>query len=89
MSLLRKILVITTITAMLLIGVDFIAQPAQAVPLSNYSGIPTFSIVSVKQDLSVTVKTHNFPPNETFDVTMGPMGTQGIGGTKVGTVDSG
>ena len=89
MSLLRKILVVTTITAMLLIGVDFIAQPAQAVPLSNYSGIPTFSIVSVKQDQSVTVKTYNFPPNDTFDVTMGPMGTQGIGGTKVGTVVSG
>lgn len=92
MSVIRKILVATTITALLLLGVGFAAQPAQAVPsgaLSNYTGIPTFSIVSVKQDESVTVKTYNLPPNDKFDVTMGPMGTQGVGGIKVATVDSG
>ena len=88
----RKILVVLTITALLVIGVDVIPQAAQAVPInavSSSSGVPTFSIVSVKQDESVTVKTHNFPANDTFDVTMGPMGTQGIDGTKVATVNSG
>ena len=64
MSVIRKILVATTITALLLLGVGFAAQPAQAVSsgaLSNYTGIPTFSIVSVKQDESVTVKPIIYP----------------------------
>jgi hypothetical protein len=92
MSLIRKILIVTTITAVLLLGVDFFAHPAQAVPLAllaDYSGIPTFSIVSVDEDVSVSIKTKNLPPNDKFEVTMGLMGTRGIDGTKVATVDSG
>lgn len=58
-------------------------------PVTAYTGIPTFSIVSVVEDTSVTIKTYNFPANETFTVRMGAFGTQAIGGTVVGTTDSG
>ena len=54
----------------------------------RYTGIPTFSIVSVQRDQSVTIKTNNLPPNRTFIVTMNYMGTRGIGGTQVATTDS-
>jgi hypothetical protein len=52
-------------------------------------GIPTFSITSVSKDQSMSILTANFPPNDTFDVLMGAFGTQGINGTKVGTLNSG
>lgn len=55
----------------------------------SYVGIPTFSIASVTTDTSVTILTNNFPPNQLFDVTMGLMYTQGIGGIKVGEINSG
>jgi hypothetical protein len=58
-------------------------------PPPGYSGFPSFSVLSVVRDTSVTIKTNNLPPNDSFNVTMGPMGTQGIGGILVDTVDSG
>ncbi len=62
-----------------------------AVPLQKVQAftIPTFSIVSVDKDVSVTIKTANFPANQTFTVRMGVIGTKAIGGTVVGTTDSG
>ena len=51
--------------------------------------LPTFSITSVVTDTSVTIKTFNFPAGETFTVRMGDYGTLAIGGTVVGTTDSG
>jgi hypothetical protein len=54
-----------------------------------YSGIPTFSIVKVVKDTSVTIKTNNFPADDVFNVTMNYMGTRGVGGIKVDTVDTG
>jgi hypothetical protein len=63
--------------------------PPSTTPPPGYSGIPTFSILSVEMDKNVTVQTSNLPPNDSFRVTMGPMGTQGIGGTVVDVVDSG
>jgi hypothetical protein len=56
-------------------------------PPSGYE--PTFSIVSVVRDSTVTIQTANFPPNDTFNVLMGKYGTQGVNGTKVGTFSSG
>lgn len=56
---------------------------------SSYSGIPTFSILSVVKDDKVTIKTNNFPAGQTFTVRMGKYGTQGIGGTVIGTTASG
>ena len=54
-----------------------------------YTGIPSTTIVSVKVDESVTVKTYNFPKNQTFRVLMNDFGTLGVGGTEVATLDSG
>jgi hypothetical protein len=56
---------------------------------SSSQVIPTFSITAVVQDQSVTIQTANFPANDTFTVTMGAFGTQGIGGVVVGSTDSG
>jgi len=58
-------------------------------PAPGYTGYPTFSIVSVVRNQSVTIQTYNLPPNDTFVITMGPMGTRGINGYIVGTTDSG
>jgi hypothetical protein len=57
--------------------------------VTGYTGIPTFSIVSVEADSKVTIKTNNFPKNLDFKVTMGKYGTKGIGGTVVTTTNSG
>jgi hypothetical protein len=54
-----------------------------------YTGIPTFSILSVVKDKSVSIKTNNFPADKTFTVRMGAYGTLGIGGIVVGSQDSG
>lgn len=54
-------------------------------PIPGYSGYPYFSINAVVKDTSVTIKAYNFPPDDTFTVTMGPYGSLGIGGTVVGT----
>lgn len=51
--------------------------------------IPTFSIVSVVAGDNVTIRTANFPANDIFDVRMGKIGTQGIGGKVVDTIRSG
>jgi hypothetical protein len=58
-------------------------------PIPGYSGIPTFSIKSVVMNQSVTILTKNLPPNDTFTVTMGKYGTQGVGGIVVATTSSG
>ena len=63
--------------------------PPPPPPPTTYTGIPTFTVCSVTQNASVTIKTANFPPNQTFTVTMGAFGTQGIGGVVVGTINSG
>lgn len=51
--------------------------------------IPTFVISSVVRDQSVTIKTNNFPANDTFVVRMGEMGTRGVNGIKVDQISSG
>jgi len=55
----------------------------------GYSGIPTITILSVEEDQEVTLQTHNFPANRTFDVLMGNIGTRGIGGIPVTSFNSG
>ncbi len=54
-----------------------------------YTGIPTFDITYVVTDATVTIKAHNFPAHKDFVVRMGAYGTLGIGGTVVGTTNSG
>ncbi len=51
-----------------------------------YTGIPTFKVCTVEQNKSITILSNNFPPNQTFRVTMGSMYTAGIGGYDMGTV---
>jgi hypothetical protein len=55
----------------------------------GYTGIPTFSIKAVVRDDKVTIYTNNFPKDMTFTVRMGAYGTKAVGGTVVGTTDSG
>ncbi|KUK68832.1 MAG: hypothetical protein XD89_0930 [Anaerolineae bacterium 49_20] len=56
---------------------------------STYTGIPTFTITDVVEDENVTIVTDNFPAEYNFDVLMGKIGTQGINGIYVTTVNSG
>jgi hypothetical protein len=65
-----------------------VSQPS-ATPRPGYSGFPTFSIDSVVVDKSVTILTKNLPPNDTFTVTMGKIGTKAIAGVVAGTTNSG
>ena len=60
-----------------------------SLPPAPPSRIPTFSIVSVEAGDNVTIRTANFPANDTFQVRMGKIGTQGIGGKVVDTINSG
>jgi hypothetical protein len=60
-----------------------------ATKIPGYTGIPTISIIAVVKDSTVTIKTNNYPPNQKFTVRMGAFGTKAIGGTVVGTTDSG
>lgn len=83
----RLILIVATL-AVALFTLVAVSSSAFAAP-AGYSGYPTFSIQAVVRDQSVTIKTNNFPANDTFTVTMGKFGTLGIGGTVVTTTNSG
>jgi hypothetical protein len=56
---------------------------------SGYTGYPTFTISSVVKDKTVTIAGNNFPAGYDFQVLMGKMWTQGIGGYYVKTINSG
>ncbi len=62
--------------------------PAATTPTAPFT-IPTFTITSVIRDQQVSIETANFPPGQTFSVLMGLMGTRGLKGTVVDTIDSG
>jgi hypothetical protein len=64
-------------------------QPTTPTTSTGYTGIPTMSITSVVANTSVTFQTHNYPPNQTFTVTEGRMGTRGINGIVVDQFNSG
>lgn len=57
--------------------------------VSQASYIPTFNIVSVVKDVSVTLQTSTFPPDKLFTVRMGYGNTNGSGGVVVATTNSG
>ena len=77
----------TVLLALVLLLFAAAPAPATAAPLS--STIPTFSIVSVVTNSTVTIRTYNFPANDTFKVLMGDFGTRGVNGIKVATTSSG
>jgi hypothetical protein len=62
-------------------------SPAAAAPQASV--IPTFSIVSVVRNSTVTIRAYNFPAHDSFNVLMNYMGTRGVNGIKVATVNSG
>jgi hypothetical protein len=66
-----------------------LTAPVPAVASPTNWVVPTFSIVSVATDASVTIRTHNFPAHDTFKVLMGRMGTRGVNGIRVDTISSG
>ncbi|HZD56211.1 MAG TPA: LysM domain-containing protein [Anaerolineales bacterium] len=66
-----------------------ISEEGTITPTPQPGTIPTFSIVSVEKDKSVTIRTRDFPAKDSFDVLMGPFGTKGINGRLVDTIDSG
>ena len=65
-----------------------ILMPA-AQPVAAETGIPTFVIIDVIKDTTVTIETSNFPADETFTVFMGPIGTMGVDGIEVATTETG
>ncbi|MGI6251649.1 MAG: hypothetical protein ACOYKD_09900 [Anaerolineaceae bacterium] len=78
----RLILVLMTVA--LLLPMVFTATLVQAaVP------IPLFFIKEVKQDVSVTVVTKDFPPGMDWIVKMGEYNTKGVDGIAVGKFNSG
>lgn len=62
------------------------APPAQ--PPTTYTGFPYFYINSVVANNTVTITGYNFPPDQSYMVTMGPYGGYGIGGTVVATTET-
>ena len=75
--------------ATIVIAILLTVSAGSALMAPRAQTIPTISIVSVQADESVTIRTANYPPDQTFTVTMGPMGTRGINGTVVAETDSG
>ena len=63
--------------------------PGATPPAAPTGPVPTFTIVSVVRDKSVTIKTANFPANRSFEALMGPIGSKGENGTAAGNVNSG
>jgi hypothetical protein len=78
--------ILPTMIIMIFLMAFTIPVPASA---TSSQSIPTFTILEVVKDQSVTIQTSNFPPNDTFTVTMGAYGTLGIDGVVVGTTKSG
>jgi hypothetical protein len=81
MSFLRRSLSI--VVAIMLLAAFLPVQTASA------STVPSFFIVSVVKDSSVTIQTSNFPAGQIFTVRMGTYGTLAIGGVEVATTNSG
>ena len=80
----KKLSFISLVLIILVAAIGFSAQPVSA------SGtVPVFFIASVVKNKSVTITTYNFPAYDQFKVLMGPYGSKGINGIKVGNYSSG
>ena len=68
----------------------FYNNTASVPPTSGTGGgYPYFNISAVVRNKTVTILAYNFPAKDSFTVRMGAYGTLGVGGTVVGTQDSG
>lgn len=66
------------------------ANPPQSTPPAPVTEpIPTIAILEVVKNSSVTIRAHGFPTNVDFKVRMGFIGTKGIDGFIVDTINSG
>lgn len=75
-------------TALVAVAAVFLALLGRAAAQDN-KVVPTFTIENVVVDGSVTILAQDFPANQEFVVTMGPIGTMGIDGTPVAITNSG
>jgi hypothetical protein len=57
-------------------------------PFPVIPGVPTFGVLSVVGDSTVTIMTSEFPKNSKYTMYMGPSGSRGFGGTLLGTFDT-
>ncbi len=80
----KKIYIIAIM--LMVISIFASSKPSLAMPAP---AIPTITVISVVPDVSVIVRTANFPKDKTFTVTMGKIGTMGVGGVVVATTESG
>lgn len=81
-----KSAIVLAVVLLALPGVSAIAGPANSGSAVVY---PTFVITAVDRNSYVEIQTDNLPAGENFTVTMGVMGSQGIGGYVVATTYSG
>jgi predicted secreted protein len=81
-----------TISAILLVAIIF-TVPGSAVMAAGSSSVnastyPTFVIKAVDRNDLVTIQTDNLRLNDTYVVTMGMMGTRGVNGIHVATIET-
>ena len=81
-TLIRLLIVFTLLTTP---GLTVFASQSAA---STSSVIPTFVIKAVDRNDYVTIQTDNLHLNDTYNVTMGKMGTKGVYGFQVATVST-
>jgi hypothetical protein len=65
------------------------ATPIIVAVFQGIPGVPTFGILKVTRDASVTIQTNEFPANTKYVVKMGPAFSYALGGTVIGTFESG
>jgi hypothetical protein len=79
----NRILVAILLLSLVLPG----AMPAAAAQTS--STIPTFAIIAIVPNNTITLRTYNFPAHKIFGVSMGLLGNQSTEGVPAGAIDSG
>ena len=85
-----KYIISLVVVLLIILGpINSVAYAADSSSAAKYSGYPTFSIVSVVKNTSVTIKTNNLPPDDVFKVRMGLIGTKGVNGTIVTSFSTG
>ena len=80
--------IIIAMLTLMPLGSGVFTQSASAAA-TFYSGHPTITILSVARDSSVTFYANNLPDDDVFRVRMGQMGTRAIGGTILGSFETG
>jgi hypothetical protein len=85
-----KSAIVLAVVFLTLPGFNAFAAPVNSRLASGDAAVyPTFAITAVDRNSYVEIQTDNLPAGENFTVTMGLMGTQGVGGYVVATTYSG